>query len=245
MGKVFFLERTIDIRLRDSHEQYEIRALSENMTVHYWPVCIINMNHADEHLYSLLLLEFVIYIFTMNIFFFFFYRAHGKQMLLIVITGIFRKGFRISQNGHHSKCFLYLVMEEWVHISNTNILLCISWGRLAALINALLQGQATETWNTSSCSRKAQGPLSKICALKLDILLYPPEAQTHKRTTTKSSPKKAEELMKYSFSSPAYRLILTSSSSAVARLCFVGGAVVLEMGALSVLGLVISSGATG
>lgn len=53
----------------------------------------------------------------------------------------------------------------------------ISRGRLVALIDALPQGQATETWNTSSCSRKAQGPLSKICALKLDILLYPPEAR--------------------------------------------------------------------
>lgn len=58
MGKVFFLARTIDIRLKGSHEQYKIRALSENMTMHYLPVCVIDMNHADEHLYSLLLLEF-------------------------------------------------------------------------------------------------------------------------------------------------------------------------------------------
>lgn len=57
MGKVFFLERTIDIRLKDSYEQNEMRALSENMTVHCWPVCIINMNHADEHSYSSLLLS--------------------------------------------------------------------------------------------------------------------------------------------------------------------------------------------
>lgn len=56
-------------------------------------------------------------------------------------------------------------------------LLYISRGRLVAFIDAPPQGQATETWNTSSSSRKAQGPLSKICALKLDILLYPPEAR--------------------------------------------------------------------
>lgn len=55
MAKVLFLERTIDIRLKDSHQQYEMRTLSETLTVHCWPVCIIHMNHADEHLYTFIL----------------------------------------------------------------------------------------------------------------------------------------------------------------------------------------------
>lgn len=61
-------------------------------------------------------------------------------------------------------------------------LMYISRGRLVALIDALPQGRATEMWNTSVCSRKAQGPLRKICALKLDILLYPPEARYMKES---------------------------------------------------------------
>lgn len=52
--------------------------------------------------------------------------------------------------------------------------------------------------------------------------------------------------MKYSFSSPAYRVILTSSSSNIPRLCFQEReAAMLGMGALSVLGLESCSGATG
>lgn len=34
MGKVIFLERRIDMRLKDSHEQHETRELSETLTVH-------------------------------------------------------------------------------------------------------------------------------------------------------------------------------------------------------------------
>lgn len=49
MGKVIFLERRIDMRLKDSHEQYEMRELSETLTVH--GVCNININHTDEHFY--------------------------------------------------------------------------------------------------------------------------------------------------------------------------------------------------
>lgn len=55
MAKVFFLERTIDIRLKDSHQQYEMRTLSETLTVHYWPLCLIHMNHTNEHLYTFIL----------------------------------------------------------------------------------------------------------------------------------------------------------------------------------------------
>lgn len=52
--------------------------------------------------------------------------------------------------------------------------------------------------------------------------------------------------MKNSFSSPAFRLILTSSASNIPQSCIVErGAVVLGMGALSVLGLWSCSGAIG
>ncbi len=44
---------------------------------------------------------------------------------------------------------------------------------------------AVKTWYTSPPrSRKAWGPLSKICALKPDILLYPPEARYIKEPPT-------------------------------------------------------------